>query len=648
LKLLPKNMKLFFNDVERLDRAITIRVNWSSILFYLTFISYGYFSAMTSSLDEASNSPLFFIMKNSLIILVLFLFGRCSITHKNLFEDRIKLSYKDFFFVVVTVIFLLIFLDGVLGRALISDEIAYSSVSFGYAQYIANIVAQYTNMFDDWKYADLVQVFSAFILGSFVLLVFLLNRLTFNKKIALFIVTLMLIRLIVLFIHGNSYPHPPLNLLPTLVFGTLFGIDDMILKLSFFIGYVIFVLVIYKMISRKYSSFKAIITALAIATIPLFINFSMKIEHSLWGGVAITIVLLDILTAKKVNYIRMSSFVSIFAMMRMPVFVAIIPLFLHYVFFRLKDIKNLINSKSDLLEIGLIFYPAAIFLPFLINSLMFSTPSTETGGYIDNITMAFQSGIVVNSVVNSVGWLWIVLAFLPFIFMKNLKITVIFFTTFCFLVVMYFSINASHWYEVKYKIEWFLPFSIVGLIFIVNFFSKTYFHRNVAILFLGLILLNNFYQYKTMLNRQVSVDYFVNNYSSEKSNKAPIWDIRYNLKPTYRFIIENELQGQTYSVGVTYGVFTELLNGYSVEDYRKAKDIYDDISDYSKKNNIPWTSASSEAIHANKKIKHLIIGFMFPRKLVFIEDMLSKGWVIKKEFYNDEFKSTVFLLYRAA
>ncbi len=343
----------------------------------------------------------------------------------------------------------------------------------------------------------------------------------------------------------------------------------------------------------------------------------------------------------------MSSFVSIFAMMRMPVFVAIIPLFLHYIFFRLKDIKNLINSKNDLLEIGLVFYPTMIFLPFLINSLMFSTPSTETGGYINNITMAFQSGVVIDSVIDSVGWLWIILALLPFIFMKNLKRTIIFFITFCFLVAMYFSIDASHWYEVKYKIEWFLPFSIVGLILIVNFFSKTYFHRNIAIFLLGFILLNNLYQYKTMLNRQVSVDYFVNNYSSDKLNKVPIYDIRYNLKPAYRFITENELQEQTYSVGVTYGVFTELLNGYLVEDYRKVKDIYDDINDYSKKNNIPWTSASSEAIHANKEIKHLIIGFMFPGKLTFIEDMLSKGWVIKKEFYNDEFKSTVFLLYRA-
>jgi hypothetical protein len=261
--------------------------------------------------------------------------------------------------------------------------------------------------------------------------------------------------------------------------------------------------------------------------------------------------------------------------------------------------------------------------------------------------MAFQSGVVIDSVIDSVGWLWIILALLPFIFMKNLKRTIIFFITFCFLVAMYFSIDASHWYEVKYKIEWFLPFSIVGLILIVNFFSKTYFHRNIAIFLLGFILLNNLYQYKTMLNRQVSVDYFVNNYSSDKLNKVPIYDIRYNLKPAYRFITENELQEQTYSVGVTYGVFTELLNGYLVEDYRKVKDIYDDINDYSKKNNIPWTSASSEAIHANKEIKHLIIGFMFPGKLTFIEDMLSKGWVIKKEFYNDEFKSTVFLLYRA-
>ena len=40
---------------------IEIRINWAAVLFYLTFIAYGYFAAMTSSLEEAIASPLFFL-----------------------------------------------------------------------------------------------------------------------------------------------------------------------------------------------------------------------------------------------------------------------------------------------------------------------------------------------------------------------------------------------------------------------------------------------------------------------------------------------------------------------------------------------------------------------------------------------------------
>ncbi len=642
-------MKRFFGSIQKLDKKITVQINWALILFYAAFISYGYFSAMTSSVDEALSSPIFFIWKNASILLSLFLFGYMSINYDYIFRDKISFCINDILAVIVISLIVLINRFPGLETALIADEIAYSSVSFAYSNYISSILINLTSALDNIKYANIVQFVSVCILGFFILASIFLNKFTLKKRLFILAFILITIRVLVLFINGNAYPHPPLHLMPTLLFGTLFGLDGVMLKLAFFSGYVFFIFSVYKILLRRGNKIESFLLTLCIVTIPLLLNFSIKIEHSLWGAIAFILVLLDIQTAKKINYVRMFSFVSIFAMMRMPVFIATIPLILHYFFYKISYKSFFMNRKKMLLNFLQIISPVALFLPFLINSIIVKTPSTNSDGRLENMLFNIQSGVIYDSAIAAIQWPWLVLAIIPFIFSSSAKKLLILIITFLALVGVFFSIDTILLFEVKYKIEWLLPFSVLGILIISSYFLYSKILRKLIIPLSIALTSYNVYQYQNILNFQIPIDDYINNYSIKEVNevrKRPIYDFSYDYNAAYDFIKNNNLQGQTLSVGVTYGVFSELLQGYNTKDYREASSIYETNKELNKASKVPWTSASTDIINENNNINFLVVGHMFPNKVQFISNMTGKGWEVEKEFLNIRYGSTVYLLKR--
>lgn len=622
---------------------MTFSFNWSTLLFYSAFISYGYFAAMTPSYEEFSNNPFIFLLNNFFVASVFFIFTYISIKYREYFEDKIKINYIDIFVILIIAVILLVATSD-LSESLISDEIAYSYVSFSYPEFIARKIVNLSSLLDEFKYNNVVQLVSFLIILCFFTLFFILKRLPIYLRICLLLAIFISIRVIVSIIHGNSFPHPPLNLVPTLAYGSIFGIDPLILKLSFFTGYLLFILIIHKMISRNFDTFLSFMLSLCIASIPLFLNFGFRIEHSLWGGIAITIVLVDLITSKKINYMRMISFVSVFSMMRMPVFIALVPLILHYVFFKENNWE--LTNKKKIQEVLLMIIPALLFLPFLLNSIIFGTPSTSLDSVYDgNILDTIKSGIVIDSLVSSVSWLWIVLA-VPSLMMLDFKRGVILLLTLSFLIIVYFSISQSHWGETKYQMEWFLPFSVTGMIVLFSYLKKIKVPRFVLTLFIFCLIIFNFYQYRSLLENQPSIDFLIENYEDIDNPNLGVYRIGFDYKSAYNYILQNDLQDSTFSVGVTYGIFNELLYKYKVRSYKIVSEIYDEVTRLNKNSNVNWTSADSNIIDSNEKINYLLVGLMYPDKDNFLKDMINKGWLVEKKFFNSKYKSTVHLLKR--
>ena len=148
-----------------------------------------------------------------------------------------------------------------------------------------------------------------------------------------------------------------------LLYSTLF-------LLSFFFGYLYLIFALNKILLRNFDQLIVLILIVSISTAPLLFNFAFRIEHSLWGSIAITLILIELITSNKINYVRAVSFVSIFSMMRMPVFILVFPLVTHFFFYEFKNWSKS-NRKKEFKKLFLILSPIAIFLPFLINFSVF-------------------------------------------------------------------------------------------------------------------------------------------------------------------------------------------------------------------------------------------------------------------------------------
>ena len=87
--------------------------------------------------------------------------------------------------------------------------------------------------------------------------------------------------------------------------------------------------------------------------------------------------------------------------------------------------------------------------------------------------------------------------------------------------------------------------------------------------------------------------------------------------------------------GVTYGVFGEILNNFTVSEIKAEKSIYEKIQ----------PDISAENINKNNKIQLVLISdFSSGDKLK--NDLENLRWKRWKEFRNNEYSSTIFGLVR--
>ena len=118
----------------------------------------------------------------------------------------------------------------------------------------------------------------------------------------------------------------------------------------------------------------------------------------------------------------------------------------------------------------------------------------------------------------------------------------------------------------------------------------------------------------------------------------------FNYNDVYDYIIENNLQNQTISLDINYGLFPEIINGYSIKDINYIKKEYFKYINYHRQNNKYWTSASETYFLKNNNINYLIIGYIYPNRNRILNNLYNNGWNIEKVFHNKIYDSSVYLL----
>ena len=120
----------------------------------------------------------------------------------------------------------------------------------------------------------------------------------------------------------------------------------------------------------------------------------------------------------------------------------------------------------------------------------------------------------------------------------------------------------------------------------------------------------------------------------------------FNYKDAYKYIRENNIESETFSVGVNYGIMPEIIHGYSLKAINILNNINVDFSNYEdefKNNNKAINIANF--INDDTRIQNLLLGFTFNKRDL-VKELENHNWCQKKVFANKKYGSKVILLKR--
>ena len=619
-----------------LNKKIQINVNWAIVVFFLIFFSYGFFGVISKF-----NNLLFTLITIVNLCFFYFLIKNYS----KIYTYRINIYYYNFLNFLTFFIILIIINWNFLNLSLFGDELAHTIRSSRLSIYGLYTIFESFNFdfLNDYKFKNLVNVVNFFLLIFLFITVYLLKHLSDVRVLIIFVFLTIFFR----FFLKDFGMHPPLDHLFTFFTISIFGISDFTSNMSYLFGFTLIQLYIFNILYKKFSYALSYLGTISIFTIPLLLSMSTWTESSIWSSLFLTIILLEIYFSKEIDYVKIVTLISIATLFRITVFITLIPLLFFYVyeFFKIKNKKlNLKNIKEEIF----IFFPILLFLPFLINNLIFGTPSFEINDELNLIEKIFEAvklNIIWNTVFINIPIWWYLLLPLPFIFKGNKKFTrIIFLIYFIFSILTYFSIDKSLWGLAKYPADYALPFCILGfVIFIVYLKEKILNEKLISLVFVFLITIN-ILNYNSIYKNYPKQDDIIDNYRErifDKDTKLKLfnYELIYNLKEMFDYLKSNEMETNTLIIGTTYGFLPEIINGYTVKEILQVRknNIYQ--KKISNKNDLNFY----EYVTHNKNIMNIVL--LDIRKIQKkIEIFKNNNWYIKKTFVNNEYGSTIYLL----
>lgn len=122
--------------------------------------------------------------------------------------------------------------------------------------------------------------------------------------------------------------------------------------------------------------------------------------------------------------------------------------------------------------------------------------------------------------------------------------------------------------------------------------------------------------------------------------------VPYEYKKAYRFIKDAGLEEVTYSIGATYGILPEIMNGYSLDAIQASYDIYVG-QELAKRESIRLGDVLDlvDLIDRDTRIEAVMLGAV-PDKKHLIENFSRKRWVKIAEFENMRFGTKIVILRR--
>lgn len=377
----------------------------------------------------------------------------------------IKISWN---LVIILLIFTIIFLipNNIVNTDLVADELYHSQQANSLAVKATLLLARVA---DGRISIGLIEVVR---LLNILILIFFLAMFMCYKKCSLKLFNLIIFVLVSklgLYLLHVEYgdPHPPLRLMPIWFFSTIFGINNISLRMSSTIALAILATALYFNFTRYENPIVSFILSLTVCTIPLLLLLGSIQEQSIYSILIWTLILLHIKNYEsQLNFDYIIFLSSIGALIRSPVLVIFAPIILYFIAAKIQKIKYI--SITYLLPIG-------ISIPYMYSEIMHKTPSTGEGANLDKIIFSLEGFRSLNYLIDNIGILWLI--FIPLGFILNInRIYITLFTTLYIILIYitFYSINLSFFGHYKYQGEIAIPLIIIGFISLHQFTCKKY------------------------------------------------------------------------------------------------------------------------------------------------------------------------------
>lgn len=622
-------------------KLFSIPLNWVALLAFAVFWSYGLFGALSRP-DSGMFTDIAVSLALCAVFLLFFLFSHRG---RMYLQERIDITTSDvvmfgsFFFILSLFSFRNLFFP------LVGDALSHAQQSQIHGVAIVSLLSRFFPALNSFTFSSIlyaVNIFALVCAGAGYW--FFRNRSIFVRAI-LWSFAFLALRGVAIYFGGNGSPHPPFRLFPLWLTGSLFGETALGFRLAQFLGLIFLMWVVQRMTGPKLGVLYSWCFALAVGTIPVLWHTGVLVEQSLWTASLWTVFLLFLVIREgeltERDYFRWVCAISLFTLLRQSAFVALVPLCVLYAY------DSVGGRGFDVRRALFVFFPLIAMAPFLLHSLFVGTSATYIPGEvgylspdasaISRVWFAIRSGTVSNSILNSLGFwtLFIVPAFFC-LYKKPVRWFALLVFSAAALYVFY-SIRPGLWGIGRYQAEYAVPFAVLGFFWVVTFFNKYLGRYSYAFLVLFLPLVAyNIYTFTHIARLNPPVDVLVRTSGEAiktRGGYATLSEFPYAYKEAFKEVKRLGYGDSLYVAGVTYGVFGEILNGFTVSEIASLKEI-------------ALTDPTAEAITLNTKINAVLI-VDFANHQWLRDELMDRDWEERGTFRNEEYGSTVFLMTRS-
>ena len=620
-------------------KPIEFKINLPLVLFYLNYLIYGFYGSNTGG--DLINQLFVTLI---IIIFHLFLGHISSLKHSFLFI-KVSFKLKEVLIFLGILFFISFFSNDYLLNSLEGDEFSFLQSSIIHSIEASYIITEKYSFFSDIPFKYIVHTLSAFFLLSNIVLILFTSRLSPLKRTICILFFLILFRSVILFIGGgNNSPHPQLNLLLSFLMFSTFGASSFFLKLGYQLIFGIYLFFLFRKIQIRLNTIFGILIVLFVGSIPVLSRLSTTLTPSLFTFIVFSYLLVYFSLQKEKNYYLIFFIIAVGTMLRIPSLIIIVPTIILY----FKD--NYSSFKFDN-NLFIMLSPFLITIPFLSRTVIKGSPATNYSSssfsLVENIIYAFESNGIYISALNSIE-IWS-LALFPFAFIFSIKNIhrVANFIFFVVCIIVYYSIKTDLWGLAKYQVEFILPFTIIGLIYICIRFNFKLAKPLTYISLISLVILNIIAGLRYPTNNKNYEQYLnLDNKNIRKINKESAGVIRhvYTIDPAYEYVKNKSLGRALLSLNNDYGIMPEIINGFNSNEIAEIKKNSVSYDLFLQKNSKKDSIKVINFLNQYPNIEVLILSNWNNEKSDTFEELINNDWSIAKEFQNLRHNSITYVL----